>query len=76
MSKINPMLSPAKFVEEFGPALQEYLEYQYGKEGHLLDMIPAAGEFFTVSYHSVYAAMDVFEYTSSTTSKSKTTSKK
>jgi hypothetical protein len=63
MEKVNPMLSPAKFVEEFGPALQSYLQYQYQKEGHLLDMIPAAAEFFTVSYHSVAAAMDLFNYT-------------
>lgn len=73
---MNPMMSPEKFMAHFGPALQSYLEYQYQKEGHILDMTAAAGEFFSVSYHSVAAAMDALPYTDVAASKTRTTSKK
>lgn len=73
---MDKMVSPEQFVKTFGPALQEYLEYQYRKEGHMLDLLAASGEFFTVSFHSVSAAISTLQYTESTTSKTRTTSKK
>lgn len=63
---MNQMMSPEQFVAHFAPALQEYLEYQYSKEGHILDMTAASGEFFTVSFHSIHAAMDALRYTEPT----------
>jgi hypothetical protein len=73
---MSQMMSPETFVKEFGPALQEYLEYQYRNEGHILDMTAASGEFFTVSYHSVHAAMNALQYTEPTASKGRASSKK
>lgn len=73
---MSQMMSPERFVNEFAPALQEYLEYQYRQEGHILDMCAAAGEYFTVSYTSINAALTAVEYTEPATSKRKTTSKK
>jgi hypothetical protein len=70
------MMSPERFVNEFAPALQEYLEYQYRNEGHILDMCAAAGEYFTVSFTSVSAALSAVEYTEPTTSKGRASSKK
>lgn len=59
----NQIISPTDFVRQFGPALQEYLEYQYNKEGHILDLLAASGEFFSVSYHSVGASIELLGYT-------------
>ena len=73
---MSTMMSPETFVKEFGPALQEYLEYQYRNEGHILDMCAAAGEYFTVSYTSIGAAMSALQYTEPVTSKRNSTSKK
>lgn len=69
-------ITPAQFVETFGPALQDYLEYQYRESGHILDMMAASGEFFTVSYNSVGAAIPILDYTETVTSKGRTTPKK
>ena len=60
------LMTPEKFVAHFAPALQDYLEYQYSKNGHILDLCAASGEFFTVSHHSVLAAMDAIGYTKTT----------
>ena len=73
---MSQMMSPERFVNEFAPALQEYLEYQYRNEGHILDMCAAAGEYFTVSFTSVSAALSAVEYTEPTTSKGRASSKK
>ena len=73
---MSQMMSPETFVKEFGPALQEYLEYQYRNEGHILDMCAAAGEYFTVSYTSVGAAMSALQYTEPATPKGRASSKK
>lgn len=64
---MKSMMSPEQFVKEFSIALQDYLEYQYRDQGHLLDFLAASGEFFSVSYHSVSAAMNVLDYTEATT---------
>lgn len=49
-------ITPREFVQVFGPALEEYLENSYGKEGsHTLDLLPAASVFFEVSYHALSA---------------------
>jgi len=63
---MSQMMSPERFVNEFAPALQEYLEYQYRKEGHILDMIAAAGEYFTVSFSSASAVLSAVKYTEPT----------
>lgn len=63
---MKAMMSPKQFVEEFSGALQDYLEYQYRDQGHLLDLIAASGEFFSVSYHSVSSAMNILDYTETT----------
>jgi hypothetical protein len=62
---INKDMTPSRFVEVFGPALQEYLEQTYGKDGaYVLDLLPQSAEFFSVSYHAI-AALEYSEYTSS-----------
>jgi hypothetical protein len=64
--EINRGMTPSRFVEVFGPALQEYLENTYGKDGaYVLDLLPQSAEFFSVSYHTI-AALEYAEYTSST----------
>ena len=70
------LMTPEKFVTHFAPALQDYLEYQYSKNGHILDLCAASGEFFTVSYNSVGAAIPILDYTETVTSKGRTTPKK
>lgn len=72
---MSQMMSPKKFVENFAPALEEYLEYQYRQEGHILDMCAAAGEYFTVSYTSIDAALAAVEYTEPAATKSAKTKK-
>ncbi len=53
---LNENVSPKRFVEVFGPALEEYLGQTYGKEGaYFIDLLPQAAEFFSVSYHAVSA---------------------
>ena len=69
-------MSPETFVKEFAPALQEYLEYHYRDEGHLLDMISASADFFSVSFHSVSASISALDYTEPATSKRRASSKK
>jgi hypothetical protein len=73
---MSQMMSPERFVNEFAPALQEYLEYQYRNEGHILDMCAAAGEYFTVSFSSISAALNAVEYTEFTSSKGDVPQKK
>lgn len=63
----NQIVSTADFVKQFGPALQEYLEYQYKKDGHILDLMASAAEFFSVSCHSVSASIELLGYTHSVT---------
>ena len=48
-------MSPAQFLETFGPALQDYLEQSYGKEEdtHVSDMLAHTGAFFDAAYHTV-----------------------
>lgn len=61
---INRDMTPARFLEVFGPALEEHLNQTYGKEGaYLLDLLPQAAQFFSVSYHTV-EALGYAEYTS------------
>lgn len=72
---MSQMMSPERFVNEFAPALQEYLEYQYREQGHLLDMCAAAGEYFTVSYTAVNAALAAVGYTEPAATKSAKTKK-
>jgi hypothetical protein len=63
--EINKGMTPSRFVEVFGPALQEYLENTYGKDGaYVLDLLPQSAEFFSVSYHAV-SALEYADYTSS-----------
>lgn len=57
------IITPATFVESYSGALQDYLEMQYQESGHLLDLLAAAGEFFSVSYHSISATIEMFDYT-------------
>jgi hypothetical protein len=73
---MSQMMSPERFVDEFAPALQEYLEYQYRNEGHILDMIAAAGEYFTVSFSSASAVLNAVQYTETTSSKGDVPQKK
>lgn len=53
----NPReMTPERFLEVFGPSLVDYLKQTYGKEGaYILDLLPQAAEFFSVSYHAVSA---------------------
>jgi hypothetical protein len=54
--EIDRSITPAEFLEVFGPALEGYLEQTYGKEGaYVLDLLPQSAEFFSVSYHAVSA---------------------
>jgi hypothetical protein len=62
---LNQDMTPKRFLEVFGPALEDYLGQTYGKEGaYVLDLLPQAAEFFSVSYHAV-AALQYASYTSS-----------
>lgn len=61
-------MSPAQFVETFGPALQDYLEQSYGKEEdtHISDMLAHTGGFFDASYHALSSflySIDKKDYT-------------
>ena len=61
---IDKDMTPARFLEVFGPALEDYLKQTYGKEGaYVLDLLPQASMFFSVSYHAV-EALKYAEYTS------------
>jgi len=54
--ELNENMTPRRFLEVFGPALEGYLEQTYGKEGaYVLDLLPQSAEFFSVSYHAVSA---------------------
>ncbi len=54
--EINKNMTPSRFLEVFGPALEGYLEQTYGKDGaYVLDLLPQASEFFSVSYHALCA---------------------
>ncbi len=54
--EINKNMTPSRFLEVFGPALEGYLEQTYGKEGaYALDLLPQSAEFFSVSYHALCA---------------------
>ena len=62
--EINRDMTPERFLEVFGPALVGYLTETYGKDGaYVLDLLPQASEFFSVSYHALCA----LEYSGSTT---------
>ena len=64
--ELNRDMTPKRFLEVFGPALEEYLAQTYGKEGaYPLDLLPQAAEFFSVSYHAL-SAIQYADYTSST----------
>lgn len=68
MDYINRHKLPiAKFVKHYSAALEEYLYMQYKDEGHVLDLMMASAEFFSVSYHTVDATLDIFDYTQNTT---------
>ena len=57
-------MTPERFLEVFGPSLVDYLKQTYGKEGaYVLDLLPQAAEFFSVSYHAISA----YEYAVNTT---------
>lgn len=46
-------ITPEKFVKVFGPALQEFLEQSYGKDGaNVLDLLAQSGTFFDAAYHA------------------------
>jgi hypothetical protein len=61
---INKGMTPSRFLEVFGPALEEHLKQTYGAKGaYLLDLLPQAAQFFSVSYHAV-EALGYAEYTS------------
>lgn len=61
---INSEMTPEVFLEVFGPALVSYLTDTYGKDGaYVLDLLPQASEFFSVSYHALCA----LEYSGITT---------
>jgi hypothetical protein len=54
--ELNENMTPRRFLEVFGPALEGYLEQSYGKEGaYVLDLLPQSAEFFSVSYHALCA---------------------
>ena len=59
---MEELVSPDKFLEVFGPALVEHLTCQYKSGGHVLDLLAASSDFFSVSYHSVSAARELFPY--------------
>lgn len=60
----NREMTPERFLEVFGPSLVDYLTQTYGREGaYVLDLLPQASEFFSVSYHAVSA----LEYADNTT---------
>lgn len=63
--EINKDMTPSRFLGVFGPALEEFLTQTYGKEGaYVLDLLPQAAQFFSVSYHAL-EAIQYAEYTSS-----------
>lgn len=63
--ELDKSITPSRFLEVFGPALEEYLVQTYGKEGaYVLDLLPQSAEFFSVSYHAV-SALRYADYTSS-----------
>ncbi len=54
--ELNENMTPRRFLEVFGPALEGYLEQTYGKDGaYALDLLPQSAEFFSVSYHALCA---------------------
>jgi len=54
--ELNKNMTPSRFLEVFGPALEGYLEQTYGKDGaYALDLLPQSAEFFSVSYHALCA---------------------
>lgn len=59
----NQIITTSKFVEAYGPALEEYLHCQYNGNGHILDLLAASSEFFSVSLHSVGVTLDLVDYT-------------
>lgn len=62
--ELNRDMTPERFLEVFGPALVDYLTQTYGKEGaYVLDLLPQASEFFSVSYH----ALSAYKYADTTT---------
>jgi hypothetical protein len=62
--EINKSMTPSRFLEVFGPALEEYLVQTYGKDGaYVLDLLPQSAEFFSVSYHAI-CALEYSGYTS------------
>jgi hypothetical protein len=62
---IHKDMTPERFLEVFGPALEEYLKETYGAKGaYVLDLLPQAAQFFSVSYYAV-EALGYDEYTSS-----------
>lgn len=67
----NQIVTTKEFVEALAPALQEYLEYQFKKDGHILDLMASAAEFFSVSFHSVSASIELLGYTTSVTTSEK-----
>lgn len=61
--EINRDMTPERFLEVFGPSLVDYLTQTYGKEGaYVLDLLPQAAEFFSVSYHAI-SALQYADYT-------------
>lgn len=69
-------MSPAQFVETFGPALQGYLEQSYGKtpDTHVCDLLAHTGAFFDATYHSVEALLYASAYTKPVATEEQTTS--
>jgi hypothetical protein len=62
--ELNKNMTPSRFLEVFGPALEGYLEQTYGKDGaYVLDLLPQSAEFFSVSYHAL-CALQYSGYTS------------
>jgi hypothetical protein len=62
--ELNKNITASRFLEVFGPALEGYLEQSYGKDGaYVLDLLPQASEFFSVSYHAL-CALEYSGYTS------------
>lgn len=54
--ELNRHMTPARFLEVFGPALEEHLKQTYGTKGaYVLDLLPQASQFFSVSYHTLEA---------------------
>lgn len=54
--EINQDMTPERFLEVFGPALEAHLKDTYGEKGaYLLDLLPQATQFFSVSYHAIEA---------------------